>query len=243
MMERTGVGDLLAAHKKNGVVAGLVSCLDSIFFNDPAEGDERLAPALPDGYLLAVSHNPELPFARREAEENRLRASAVRLFPGYHGYSLADALCVEFCRAAAQSGMVIQIVAKMDDVRLDYLWRQNPPDAEAAAELAKTLPSAKFILSGHTASAICNNAASLSECDNLYIDLSYSGDLVFAYDRACAAIPRERLLFGTFSPILCAESSRMALETAGISDETRRLLAYGNAARLFGLVSPPPPIP
>jgi predicted TIM-barrel fold metal-dependent hydrolase len=232
-LSKPKLSDLLEAHKANGITGGLVSCLESVFYNDPEEGDRELAQQLPKGYLLALSHNPMLPFALEDLRENRLNAAAVRLYPCYHKYRLSDSL--PFCRKAGENGLVICIMAKMDDIRLDYLWLQTPPAVSEVMELAKAAPETRFILSGITLGEIYRNAEALSKCPNLYFDLAFSGDLAFGYEKICSSLPIERLLFGTYFPLQCIESNCLAMETADIGDEARKLLACGNAARLFGI--------
>ncbi|MDR1531805.1 MAG: hypothetical protein LBS62_06425 [Clostridiales bacterium] len=221
------------AHTRNGVTGGVVSRLDSIFYNDPAEGDEELAAELPAGYLLALSHNPVLPYAREEIRENRLGAAELRLYPSYHPYRLTDPCCISCCREAARAGLVIHIVAKINDIRLDYLWRQQMPAADEIVQLARTVEEGSFILSGFTLSELAGHASKFAPLNNLFLDMAYSGDLLFGYEKIPALFPIERLVFGTYFPILCMESSTMALEMAGLSDDDKDMIGYQNAARLF----------
>ena len=232
------IADLLEDHAKNGITAGVVSNLESIFYNDPMEGDEELAANLPKGYKLAVTHNPLISYSNKEISRNSLNAAAVRLFPSYHGYNPCDGVVQEFCRAAASAGLVVYIVCSMDDVRLDYIHRQNVPSIGDITTLARATPECRFVLTGMRIDALCRGAKDIIQCANLYVDTAYANAPLFPYDAVAAALPVERILFATHYPMICLESNMVAMENSTIDGKAKDAVLHGNAKKLFGFASP-----
>ena len=229
------IAHLLEDHHKNGIVGGVISNLESIFYNDPMEGCEKLADVLPAGYRLAISHNPFLPFAVKDVMKNELKAAAVRLFPVYHHYNPKDEHVVEFCRAAAEYGLIIYIIARMDDLRFDYLYRQMKPEFEDVIKLAQAVPKGKFIISGYNGTEIMQMAKEISACPNVYVDCAYMCVPCFAYRNVVPLLPRGRLLFATHYPLQLIESNTITIHLSDISQEDKECIMYKNAYKLFGL--------
>lgn len=224
---------LAEAMRENGMRRAVVSSLDAIFFNDPNEGDEALKDALAPSDWLAVSHNPLLPFAQADMAENRLGAVALRLYPGYHGYAPDDACAVSLCRAAAQRGLVIFLTVKLEDVRLEYILRQQVPALESALALAEAVPEGTFVLSGYALSDAVRQGGQIAGVPNVYLDTAFCGNLTFPYERLLDAFPHKRVLFATYQPLLCPAVNRLAMAYADIPEEARADILYRNAERLF----------
>jgi len=231
---KPGIAELLEDHAKNGITGGVVSNLESIFYNDPMEGDEELAAKLPKGYKLAVTHNPLISYAVKEISRNPLNAAAVRLFPSYHGYNPGDDVVREFCRAAASAGLIVYIVSRMDDVRIDYIHRQTVPSIGDVITLARAVPECKFVLTGMRICDVCQEAEDIIQCKNLYVDTAYANVPTFPYDAVIEALPIERVLFATHYPMICLESNIIALKNSTIYGKTKDAVLYGNAEKLFG---------
>jgi len=230
---RPEIGHLLEDHAKNGINGGVLSNLESIFYNDPMEGDEDLAAKLPKGYLLAVTHNPALPYAAKEIAKNELKAAAVRLYPCYHGYKPNDPRVIEFCRAAAEAGLVVYVIARMDDMRFDYILHQHVTDTADIAELARAVPEARFVVS--YGPELYRHIDKFTPLTNCYIDGAYMPDLVFGYQDKSPTFPPGKLLFATHYPLQLIEANAITIRLAGITTEEKDRIMYKNAAALFGL--------
>ena len=222
---------MVADHEKNGISGGIVSNLESIFYNDPMEGDEELAEKLPENYLLALTHNPMLPHAANEISKNGLNAAAVRLFPCYHGYRVNGPQVVEFCRAAAGAGLLIYIIARMDDMRFDYLFRQHVTDFSDITELAEKVPEAGFVVS--QGSDIYKRIDEINKIPNLYADNAYIPDVVFGYRNKARLFKPGKLLFATHYPMQCMESNTIAIKLADIGDDEKENITRNNIETLL----------
>ena len=230
---RPEIGHLLEDHEKNGIRGGVISSLESIFYNDPAEGDEDLAKKLPKGYLFAATHNPMLPYAAKEISKNEFGAAAVRLYPCYHKYKPNDPIVLEFCRAAASANLIIHIIARMDDMRFDYLYHQQVTAMEDIEALVSMIPEAKFIVS--YGPELYRKAEKLLTYKNVWLDGAYMPDLIFGYRDVAPKFPAGRLLFATHYPLQLIEANAITLDRAPISDEEKNRYGRKNAAELFGL--------
>lgn len=219
---------------ENGIDRALVSCLDSIFYNDPNEGDAPLAEALVSTDRLVISHNPLLPYALDDVEANRYGAAALRLYPSYHGYGPEDACAVALCRAAAKRGLPVFFTAKLDDIRLDYLLRQQVPSLESGLSLAEAVPEGTFVLSGFAVSDAVRLGGQLTGAPNVYLDTAFCGNLSFPYERLLEVFPATRTLFATLQPLQCPAVNRLALAYADIPEAAKEAILYKNAQRLLG---------
>ncbi len=229
---RNTLSDLVQTNQRLGIDSAVVSCLDSIFYNDPSQGDTCLSASLPKGYLFAMTHNPMLPFAVHDVSVNAFSAASLRLFPSIHGYSPDCRESVELCRAAAAAGLWITIVYKMDDVRMDYLMRQTIPSFEAILNLVRSVPEASFVLSGFGTENVLDNSESFNALPNLYTDIVYSSKVVFPVDALAKTISSDKILFATHQCMLCPDVGVLTLEHSSISLEARSKIAEINVKQL-----------
>lgn len=192
---------------------GLVSSLDAIFYNDPREGDIPLLEALTPDWQLAMCVNPRLPWMEAALREFYLRGVRFgRLYPGIHGYDLHDPALHRLCAAASELGMTLIITARMEDDRLCWLLKQHPVPAGDCAALAGQYPKVNFILSHFYLSEL---TACLPLPGNVWADSAgLCHGLTPAEDLINAGFPVERMVFGSFSPLECAESHLLNLPEA-----------------------------
>src|SRR5262245_36103801 len=114
---------LLAQLRKNNVTQAWVGSFEGLFHKDVAAVNARLfemcAEVGTDVFLPFGTVNPMLPDwiedVRRCHEVHRMRG--IRLHPMYHGYTLADAVFGEVLKRASECGLVVQLVAWIDDAR------------------------------------------------------------------------------------------------------------------------------
>jgi len=224
---------MLEDHGRYGITGGVVSCLESIFYNDPNEGDEDVAGRLSAGYLFAATHNPMLPYAAKEISENAYKAAAVRLYPCYHMYKPDDPRVAECCQAAAAAGLVVYIIARMDDMRFDYILHQQVTDIADIAALARVVPEARFVVSYGW--ELYHKIHLFADLPNVYIDGAYMPDLVFGYRDVAPGFPQGKLLFATHHPLQLMESNVITLRLADMEAGEKDRVMYKNAAELFGL--------
>jgi len=145
--------DLVARLRRRNVVQAWAGSFDGILHKDIAGVNARLAAecnTYGKGFLAPFgSINPKLPDwqedVRRCAKDYRM--PGIRLHPNYHGYELKDPVFAELLHVAAASGLMVQLVVSMEDIRTQHpLMRVPPVDLSALAQVVKSQPSTRLIL-------------------------------------------------------------------------------------------------
>ena len=111
-------------------------------------------------------------------------------------------------------------------------WGQSTAAGEATAGLG--IP---VILVGSHYAYHVDDLEALRRFPHLHLDTSRLAQLL-ALETAVREVGAERLLFGSDSPTRSIASPLNAIATAEISDDDKRAILAGNAARLFGLPVP-----
>jgi len=225
------ITDLIAEHKKNGLGGGLVGCLDSVFFNDPYEGDEEVAKLINDcGYYFAATVNPLLPWAVDDLDriKNDLKASAIRLYPSDHGFRCDDEKVIAVAKRAGELGLKVVITVRTEDIRIDYCFKQVPVDVKAIVNLAKACPDTKILASNIFIGEAFAIAPDLNALDNLWVDMARFNHMVFVVEKALEKIDARKIIFASGFPLLTLKCMLLNLEYACISDEIKEQIISSN---------------
>ena len=141
--------DLKSIHEVNNMEYGYVSSLNSIFYNDPFEGDQDLHEIIkgtPYKHVLTV--NPELTWFIDNIEEGikLFDIKGVRIYPGYHGYTLDNQPVERLCRILAEKKLPLFITIRMEDERLNYLFQPRGIDKAELSHFLESHPENTVIL-------------------------------------------------------------------------------------------------
>ncbi|MEZ5386037.1 MAG: amidohydrolase family protein [Prosthecobacter sp.] len=177
--------------------------------------------------------NPALPDwqdeLRRCAEDHGMRV--IRLHPNYHGYALADPAVRELLILATKHGLLVQIVAQMEDART-----QNPQVQVAAVDL-KPLPAvmreiadARVMLLNANASMVLRH---LQDCPNTTLDFAMI-EGVGGVENLLKNWRLDRLVFGSFAPVFYWESSHLKIQESGLDEGQTASVCWENATALLG---------
>lgn len=201
---------LLAQHEQLGFSGGVVSSLEAIFYNDPREADLPLLEALPEGWELAMCADPTLPWMTDAmAEACRAGVRFLRLYPCIHHYALDDPTLFRLCALAEQLNMTVILTARMEDDRLCRLLEQKHVPVSLCLALARRYPGARFLLSGFYLSELMD---ALPLPENLWADTAgLCHGLCPVTELMNAGFREDRLVFGSFTPLLCTESHLLNL--------------------------------
>ena len=160
--------------------------------------------------------------------------AGIRLFPNYHGYTLADPAIPELISSATERNLIVQIALSMEDTRTQQTVIQ-PADPSPLADLLVRLPRARvvFLNAGHwTDDDAGEGIAKIRSAANAYFDIAMSegvGGLVRLID---ATSPR-RVVFGSHSPFFYFESAWLKVREAGLFPDQEQAMLEGNARTLF----------
>ncbi len=228
--------DLVSIHKENSISHGLVSSINAIFYNDPFEGDTEIYKELKDtSYKQAMTINPLLVHAVRDVERgvSRLSAAAVRIYPGYHGYLSDCSELISVCEAVHYHKLPLVYTARLEDERLEYMFRSAPFDANTAAELALRFPEMPIIFTCVRSEEVLLIWERTKNDANVFFDTSGLKNNLFAIDKLLETVPSERILFGSQYPLFCLSSTLLKIVKADCTDYQRQNMLFNNAVKLI----------
>lgn len=235
--EPQALAEKLRAH---GVVEAWAGGFDGVFHTDLAAANERLATAcgavtgvrfVPFGAVnpLAAEWEAELAHC---ADVHRM--PGIRLHPNYHGYALDHPHVARLLTAATERGLIVSIVAELEDVRMMHpLLRVPVVNLQPLAGLAQKTPGLRLLL----LNAVRNPAAagllhSLLAAGEVYADVAML-EGIGGVEKLLAAVPQERVLFGSYAPSFYFESALLKLQESALPRFQLEAVARSNARRLL----------
>lgn len=232
--------DLARRLRARGITQAWAGSYEALLHRDMAGVNLRLADAcsrtgrnlfLPFGCV-----NPKSPDwsedLRRCHEVHRM--PGIRLFPNYHGYTLADPALQELISAASDRNLIVQIALSMEDTRTQRAVIQ-PVDPSPLAELLVRLPRARvvFLNSGHwTDDDAGEGIAKIRRAENAYFDIAMN-EGVGGLARLMDATSPGRVLFGSHAPFFYFESAWLKVLEAGLVHDRESALLERNAQALL----------
>jgi predicted TIM-barrel fold metal-dependent hydrolase len=165
----------------------------------------------------------------------------VRLYPAYHGYTLDNPQLVRLLAAAAKRSMLVQIALRMEDERVHHpAIDVGSVKTAALAEALQKSPETKVQLINSAGTILGTSAAALVRQTQATFDIAATegnggvGRLIEGTNPSYrAAIPVDRLLFGSHAPYFPLESALMKLFESPLGLEQLEKLMRGNAQRLM----------
>lgn len=198
-----------------------------------------------DGLLIAIgSVNPVWPDWEEDLRRchEQYRMPGLRMYPAYHGYTLDHPEFMRMLSVAAERGMVVQIVMRMEDERVHHPAIDVPTvNASPLADVLKKVPPAKVQLINSAGPLLGNSVSALVRETQITFDIAATegnggvGRLIEGTNPSYrGAIPVERLLFGSHAPYFPCESALLKLFESPLSLEQLQKLMNANARRLMG---------
>jgi uncharacterized protein len=231
--------DLVARLRKGNVIQAWAGSFDGILHKDIGGVNARLAADCANygkGFLTPFgSINPKLPDwqedVRRCAQDYRM--PGIRLHPNYHGYEVKDPIFAELLHVAAASGLIVQLVASMEDIRTQHpLMRVPPVDLSALVEVVKSQPSTRLMLLNWWPALRGQQLRPLADAGELYFDFS-TLEGIEGVARLVEQLPPERDLFGSNFPLFLFEAAVLKVQESGLPEDRKSMLFEGNARRIL----------
>jgi uncharacterized protein len=231
---------LVARLRARGVTQAWAGSYEALLQRDMAGVNLRLMEACrrvgPEFLVPFGCVNPKLPDwkedLRRCHEVHHM--AGIRLYPNYHGYSLADPLFAELAGGAAERGLILQIALSMEDTRTQ-LTMVEPVDPAPLADLLLQMPQLRVVLlnfGGWTDDDAGEKIAKIRKSDNAYFDIAMN-EGVGGLARLIASTSPQRVVLGSHSPFFYFESARLKVREAGLPREQEVALCEGNARALL----------
>jgi predicted TIM-barrel fold metal-dependent hydrolase len=229
----------VARLRKKDVAQAWAGSFDGILHKDIGGVNARLAEECKtsgSGLLVPFgSINPKLPDwqedVRRCAKDYRM--PGIRLHPNYHGYQLTDPVFLELLQTAAANGLVVQLVASMEDVRTQHpLVRVPPVDLLPLPQAIKSSPSTRLILLNWWPALRSDRLKPIADAGEVYFDIAMA-EGIEGIARLVEQIPPERILFGSHFPFFYFEAALLKMQESGLPEKTKAMLFEGNARRIL----------
>lgn len=224
--------DLRKVHRDNHITGGYISSLNSIFYNDPFEGDEELHETIQGTeYKHVLTVNPTLPGWQRDIEDgvNRFDIHGVRIYPTYHNYELNSEPVAELCEALKKHKLPLFLTKRMEDERLDYLIKPTPLAVEKLREFVASQPDLDIIILNIRFGEISTMKDEINSLPRLYVDTSGFKDKVFVMEELLKLIPVFKILYGSQHPLYCLKSTYFIVDMADLPAETKKAVLSDNA--------------
>lgn len=221
---------ILHAMDKAGVD---VACLFNIFHPDGTTGNDitaRYAARHPDRFVGFAYVSPTMP----EGMVDELRRSiddlglvAIKLYPPYTEWDLNHAIWHPIYAFADERGLAI----------IFHTGSDPHSDPGLLADCASQFPNANFV-SGHAGNVAGPRAAAIRVAQtypNVYLETCSTFRTPGVIEQLVNEAGADRVLFGSDISLMDPRPQLGKIITADISDEAKRLVCGGNAARLLGI--------
>ena len=230
----TGESAILHNMDRLGIEHSVVLSLQTVFSNATA-GNADLAGLVGrhTGRLSGlVTFDPRRPIVPGDVMQSARDAGmkGLALFPAYHGYSLGNEPLVEEALWLADDYKWPVVIP----IRLVMCWWIASTPVTSIIETARRHPRVRFLVASGSYNENGIVARAMSECNNLYTEISGAQSLDFLQQSIEYGDAR-RLLFGSGQPIQMPECNLVKLATDRIDARTRKAILRDNATKLFRL--------
>ncbi|HQE32558.1 MAG TPA: hypothetical protein PLG38_11155 [Propionibacteriaceae bacterium] len=222
----TDAGSLEAGLREVGVTHAWVSPVAAITQPSPGPANQEMVEAV--GVNTFFSPVPVLNPLRRGEEELAFwarddRVKAIRLLPGAHGYSVAEA--GSLVSAAASVGIAVIVQMKVRDQRISHPSFILPePAVVEILDLDRSQPEATIIVAAANSAQI---RELLSSGARIWCETSHA-ESQDTLRHLVAEVGADRLLRGTHAPILVPQAMAARLHDAA-PDAARSVIAFGES--------------
>jgi predicted TIM-barrel fold metal-dependent hydrolase len=224
-LHKNTLEDIQNVHRANNIDGGYVASLNSIFYNDPFEGDEELHEILKDadGYHHVLTINPKLLEFEEDIKEGieRFGIKGVRIYPGYHGYSLDDKDLAELCRILKENDLPLFLPLRMEDPRLNYIITPGTIAMDEVKGFLKSFPENKIILLTAFVSELKQLEDEIKDHSYVKFDTSGLKDTLFSIENLTAVFPAEKIVYGSLYPLYTFRSTYFLIKHAEVSEEVK----------------------
>jgi len=239
-LRNNDVAGVLAMMDKFGINVSCVASADAILYRDSHDGNRMIheqTRGAADRFNLYATLNPAYAGWQRDLRECvDLGFKALRLYPIYHGYAIDSPECLSIVDAATEAGLPVSFTCRIEDARQRH-WMDviDNLDPERGLALAEQRPNATFILleailGWGRESDLWKRMHALP----FYVELSrMTSVLDKSIEVMVGALGPERVLLGTGYPFKTPSPAFLKLQCLNADEETKTLIAGGNASRLF----------
>ncbi|GIW95512.1 MAG: hypothetical protein KatS3mg110_3553 [Pirellulaceae bacterium] len=230
--------------KRHQVEKAWAGSFEAVWYKQLDAANRRLASDCRkyDGFFVPFgSVNPVGPDWREDLRrcQEEYQMPGIRLFPGYHGYRGDEREVAALFEEAADRGLLVQIVLKLEDERVHHpATRIGQPDLSAFATTLARFPQLRVQLLQSDAVLRHSALHALLELPNLVFDISsLEGQAGLRrlidgnYGQGHSRIAVQKLLFGSHVPLFPVESALLKLFESSLSRDEAVAIMRENALR------------
>lgn len=223
--------DLKKVHRDNNISSGYVSYIDSIFYNDPFEGEEELHEIIKgSSYHHILTINPLMPGFLKDVEKgnNLFNIKGVKIYPGYHGYSLDDIMIDNLCSVLRKLKLPLFVVLRMEDERLNYMFKPRSISQEEVSRFIRKNSDIKIILLNANIYELLKIKDDINSSDNIFFDTSGLKGSLFPIENLLEVFEVKKILYGSLHPLYCLKSTLLSVEMAQIGEMEKEKIISEN---------------
>ncbi|QDU18867.1 amidohydrolase family protein [Urbifossiella limnaea] len=224
--------------KEKGVTRAWAGSTDALLHRDVRGVNDRLAAtcqAHGGGILVPFGTvNPKQPGweddLKRCADVHKM--PGLRLHPDYHNYTLADPALPPLLEAASAKKLVVVIVGRMEEERVQHpVFHVTPAAFAPLPGVLAALPDLKVVMANWRLDPSSDGFGVYARVPNLFFDIA----MIEGLGRTARLVERVgagRVLFGSHAPVFVWESAALKLREAALRDEDAAKVRAGNATAL-----------
>lgn len=237
-LREKGIEQIIRKHKENCIDTGLVSSMDSIFQNDPFEGEKQLHKILKGtGYKHVLTVNPMLEGFEDDIETafGEFDICAVKIYPGYHNYKIIDN--DRFTRLENllnKLNLPLFISVRMEDERINYMMLPKTPLETGIFEYVKRGPKVNVLLSTIRLAELLGNKDALKPGGRIWYDTSGLKDKPFGISHLLKELGDDRLVYGSNYPLFSLKATHYLVVKDNLEKDAISKIMSKNINELLG---------
>lgn len=224
--------------REKGVTKAWTGSADALLHRDIRGVNDRLVETCRThgaGILVPFGTvNPKFPGweddLKRCADVHKM--NGIRLHPDFHGYALTDEVLPRLFELAAEKKLVVVVVGRMEEERVQHPLFHFPPTAFAPLPaLVQPHPELKVVMANWRMDPMSEAFSAYTRVPNLYFEIA----MIEGVGRTARLVERVgagRVLFGSHAPVFVWESAQLKLREAALRDEDAAKVRQANAAAM-----------
>ncbi len=217
-------------HSRCGIEGGFISAIEAIFYQDPYEAELQLAKQLEGTpYMHAMILNPMIPGWKDDFNRGvkNLNIRAVRLMPGFHGYTLADPVLNEVCDLLRANHLPLILTLRIRDERTAWMFSPRKLEVQEVADFLNKYADIITILGCSRAKECIELKAQFKNRTNLFTEVSGFKDGNYAVENVSNEIGFNHIIYGSSAPLLEMQSTTIIVDRAKLPEDTKAKIFSG----------------
>ncbi len=226
--------------EKHNINSMIISSLNSIFYEDPQEGDEEIASLIPEGSYQAITVNPTIGWFDKdiEAAADNKNVKAVRIHPEFHKFRLTDKCVTRLFDVLYEHKLPLIITSQMEDPRAFHWTPQNDVPVHELLSMIISNKKIPVVFTNLPAGFWGSCEGMIKEYGNLNFDTSgIRFGITDVIEKAIqnSKIPVENIVFGSQYPLFSREAVLNLFTMDPVCEDIKEKILYKNAKRIFNI--------